>query len=184
MKRIVLLLAFFTLSAAGVAQSAPAYTPAEITTTILMADTLARNNSASFATVDSARYLGPVNVFGARAIIVEASSSAPLDTLSVGELIFDVAGTGVYNTYSGGGILKFMQGVEVACGGVINAEGTQIYRLYATTQGAQGGTPAPVTTRSVYFKIKSGNKRAYNAASQATLAAPSGTITVRMHVIR
>lgn len=191
MKRQIILLLLIVTLAATAAFAAPPETPWEITTTTVYADTLSRGLAS-----DSVAYTSAVNVFGARAIIVDVQTTGITsaqnggngalanDTLGVGEPIFDVTGTGTYNTYAGGGVGKFMPGVEVATGGVISPTGAQIYRFYASAPGAFGGTPIPVTTRTLRFRLKGNNARRYITASLASLSAPTGTITVRVHVIR
>lgn len=180
MKRTPYILAAGVILAAVVgAYAAPAKYPWDITTTTIWADTLPRGFTA-----DSAVYSSPIPVFGARAIIIDASTSGAggitNDTLSVGHPIFDVTGTG---NYTGAGGQGCIQGFEVPTGGAIGANGTQIYLIYSSYGGVQAGTPVPMTTRSIKFRMKGGNARRYNTASSATLA-PTGTITVRVHVVR
>lgn len=182
MKRQGIILGFIILLASVVgAFAAPPEQPWESTTYTLWADTLPGRFTA-----DSALYLGPVNVFGARQIIVDTQTTGGLystDTLSIGEMIFDTCGNGTYITYPAGGVVKAMLGIEVSTGGVINPEGTQIYRMYSAGMSGIGGTPIPITTRNVKFKVKSGNQRKFAGALNTNLQSV-GTITVRMHVIR
>ena len=175
-----LALGLAALGATGLG-AAPAQAPWDITTTTIHADTLARGFAA-----DSAIYTQAINVFGARAIVVDAitsgAGSVTADTLSVGNPIFDTCGTG---TFTGNGGLSSMVGIEPSAVGAVPAHGSFIYLFYGTGDGTAGagGTPIPTTTRAIKMKLKGGNARRYDSANSATLA-PTGTITIRIHVMR
>ena len=181
-RRVIALIACALIACVAIVRAAPVETEYEITTTTVWADTLPRGFVS-----DSTVYTAPVNVFGARSVMIDAQTSGAggvlLDTLSVGHPIFDVTGRGVYTGAGGSGSWNALEGVTL---GNIPLHGSQIYLCYGTPDmglTAVGGTPFPITTRFIKFRMLGGDTRRYLGASLTNLA-PTGTITVRVHVVR
>ena len=190
MNRILAALAALVVSlfmAAG-GQAAPAQAPWDITTHTVHQDTLSRGISG-----DSVTITAPITIIGARAFAIEAYAESLMvggtymqayvsrDTILAPAPIFDVGGTGTYAVVAA----SALPGIYTAQAAGLNliASGRILATFYASMDATVGGTPIPIATRYMKLRLRTNETRRYATASSATLA-PTGRITVRVHVMR
>jgi hypothetical protein len=196
MNRILAALAALALSAT-VALAAPVVNHWDITTYPVFQDTLVTgaNQSAgdTVYTISAA-----IPVFGARAFVIEAYAdtlnpttgqyATSLDTIATPLVLWDVSGTGSYAPLavaSQGGVYGVPTGSVnlTICGNIVSS-------YYASMDGTTGGTPVPITHRSIKLKMKNNTQRFknYTNAQILTVNGPAYNkvprLTVRIHVMR
>lgn len=197
MKHILAALAALAL-AVPLAHAAPASIPWEITTITVMSDTLVTGaNQSAGDTVYTIS--APINVFGARAFVIEAFGdtlnpttgqyASAIDTIATPLLIWDVSGTGNYAPLISGPTITGVYGVN--SGGVnLPVTGGIVSYFYGTMDGTTAGTPGPMTIRWLKLKIKNNTQRFknYTNAQILTVNGPAYNkvprTTVRIHVMR